>query len=246
MLNSRWEVRWTSNKCLYDMSVGAGCESRRRSRKRWPTLQFEAAWPRKELHVFEYKKKCLALVLGIKNFEVHCTSISSRQAIHFANRSQGHEVVAAVQREEHSPPKVESAVTHVQPFNFTVQHRKGSDNANADALLRFLHFLQKKKGGNVTILNRTYESRRILYMCIFCINRNTVWYVEFIQTLPCSYSALRLDKDIDTLCWVLQGLPPTGQCLFQLWLHVCIRISSIYTPVDSLIPWRICLYVVGM
>ena len=35
----------------------------------------------------------------------------------------------------------------LQPFNFTVNHRKGSDNANADALSRLPHFMQKKEEG---------------------------------------------------------------------------------------------------
>ena len=35
----------------------------------------------------------------------------------------------------------------LQPFNFTVGHQKGSDNANADALSRLLHFVQKKEEG---------------------------------------------------------------------------------------------------
>ena len=37
--------------------------------------------------------------------------------------------------------------TQEQPFNFTVNHWKGSDNASANALSRLTHFVQKKKEG---------------------------------------------------------------------------------------------------
>jgi hypothetical protein len=36
----------------------------------------------------------------------------------------------------------------LQPFNFIVEHRKGQQNAKADALSR-LHYVPEKEGGNV-------------------------------------------------------------------------------------------------
>ena len=42
----------------------------------------------------------------------------------------------------------------LQPYTFKAQHRKGSQNANADALsrlsLNYLHFVLEKEEGNVT------------------------------------------------------------------------------------------------
>ena len=42
----------------------------------------------------------------------------------------------------------------LQPYTFTVQHRKGSQNTNADALsclpLNYPHFMLEKGGENVT------------------------------------------------------------------------------------------------
>ena len=40
----------------------------------------------------------------------------------------------------------------LQPYTFTVEHKKGRDNANADALSHLdytLHYVPKKEGGDV-------------------------------------------------------------------------------------------------
>ena len=87
------------------------------------------------------EKECLAIVLAIKHFKAYL--MGKRFII-----QTDHKALQWL----HKFKEKNTRSTHwnllLQPYNFTVEHWKGRQNANADALSR-LHFVPEKEGENV-------------------------------------------------------------------------------------------------
>ena len=87
------------------------------------------------------EKECLAIVLAIKHFKAYL--MGKRFIIQTDHR--------ALQL-LHKFKEKNARLTHwsllLQPYNFTLEHQKGRQNANTDALSR-LHFVPEKEGQNV-------------------------------------------------------------------------------------------------
>ena len=91
------------------------------------------------------EKECLAVVLSLKHFQVYLlgklfvvqTDHRALQWLHQFREKNSHLTHWSL---------------HLQPYIFSVQHRRGQDNANADALSRLNttpHFVPGEEGGSV-------------------------------------------------------------------------------------------------
>ena len=87
------------------------------------------------------EKECLAIVLAIKHFKAYL--MGKRFIIQTDHRAL---------QWLHKFKEKNARLTHwsllLQQYNFTVEHRKGRQNANTDALSR-LHFVPEKEEENV-------------------------------------------------------------------------------------------------
>ena len=75
------------------------------------------------------EKECLAVVLGVKTFEVY---LLGRPFI----LQTDHRALKWLQHFKEKNTRLARWSLALQPFDFVVEHRKGVDNANADALSR--------------------------------------------------------------------------------------------------------------
>ena len=93
------------------------------------------------------EQECLAIVISIKAFEVY---LIGRPFV----LQTDHRALQWLHRLRDKNARLMRWSLILQPFTFTVQHRKGSENANADTLSRLpVHdpcFALKNEGGNVT------------------------------------------------------------------------------------------------
>ena len=93
------------------------------------------------------EQECLAVVLGIKAFE---TYLLGRPFV----IQTDHRALQWLQRFKDKNTRLTRWSLALQPYTFTVTHRKGRENANADTLSRIPqeepYFALKKEGGNVT------------------------------------------------------------------------------------------------
>ena len=92
------------------------------------------------------EKECLAVILGIKAFAAY---LLGRQFI----LQTDHRALKWLHQFKEKNSRLTRWSLALQPYVFTIQHRKGRDNANADALSRLPAtpcVAQKKEGGDVT------------------------------------------------------------------------------------------------
>ena len=92
------------------------------------------------------EKECLAVVLAVKHFQVYL--IGKPFVI-----QTDHRALQWLQQFREKNSRLTRWSLQLQPYTFSVQHRRGQDNANADALSRLdttPHFVPEKEGGNVT------------------------------------------------------------------------------------------------
>ena len=87
------------------------------------------------------EKECLAIVLSVKHFQAYLMRRSFTD----------HRALQWLQHFKEKNPRLTRWSLILQPFNFTVEHRKGQANANADTLSRLdsldsLHFCKRRKG----------------------------------------------------------------------------------------------------
>ena len=89
------------------------------------------------------KKECLSIVLAVKHFMPYL--LGRTFIIQTDHR--------ALRRGEERNARLTRLSLLLQPYSFTIQHRKGQANANVDALSRLdiyhRHFVSEKEGGNV-------------------------------------------------------------------------------------------------
>ncbi len=94
------------------------------------------------------EKECLAIVLAIKHFRPYLLGRS------FVVQTD-HRALRWLHQFRERNTRLTRWSLLLQPYNFTVQHRKGRNNANADALSRLEldtlspHFMPGEEGGNV-------------------------------------------------------------------------------------------------
>ena len=91
------------------------------------------------------EKECLAIVLAIKHFRAY---LLGKPFIVESN----HRALQWFQHFRERNARLTQWSLQLQPYSFTVQHRKGRDNVNADALSQLdlmPHFVPEKEGGNI-------------------------------------------------------------------------------------------------
>ena len=94
------------------------------------------------------EKECLAVVLAVKHFQVYLIGKT------FVIQTD-HRALHWLQRFREKSSRLTWWSLQLQPYTFSVQHRRGQDNANADALSRLdtcttQNFVPDEEGGNVT------------------------------------------------------------------------------------------------
>ena len=92
------------------------------------------------------EKECLAVVLAVKHFQVYL--IGKPFVI-----QTDHRALQWLQRFREKNSRLTQWSLQLRPYIFLVQHGRGQDNANADALSRLdtiPHFVPDEEGGNVT------------------------------------------------------------------------------------------------
>ena len=100
--------------------------------------------PREKVYA-TLKKECLAIVLAVKHFQAY---LVGRPFI----IQTDHRALQWLQYFREKNARLTRWSLILQPYYFTVQHRKGQVNGNADALSRLdlPHFVPGEEGGNVT------------------------------------------------------------------------------------------------
>ena len=109
-----------------------------------PVAYFSQKLSDRERRYSVIEQECLAIVLGIKAFEVYLVGKP------FILQTD-HRALQWIQRCRYNNARLIRWSLMLQPYTFTVQHRKGIQNANADALSRLPPCFALKKGeGSVT------------------------------------------------------------------------------------------------
>ena len=92
------------------------------------------------------EKECLAVVLGIKAFNVY---LAGKPFV----LQTDHKALRWLHNFRDKNSRLTRWSLALQPYAFTVEHRKGSENGNADALSRLdtPHFVLEKEGEDVKI-----------------------------------------------------------------------------------------------
>ena len=113
----------------------------------YPIAYFSRKLLDREKRYSVIEQECLAIVLGIKAFEVYLIGKP------FVLQTD-HRALQCIQQCRDKNARLMQWSLMLQPYTLTVQHRKGSQNANADALshllLNYPHFVLEKEEGNVT------------------------------------------------------------------------------------------------
>ena len=109
-----------------DIGVGAVLSQGQEDR---PIAYFSQKLLEREQKYSVVEKECLAVVLGIRAFEVYLLGRS------FVLQTD-HRALKWLQSFKEKNSRLARWSLALQPFNFVVQHRKGTENANADALSR--------------------------------------------------------------------------------------------------------------
>ena len=95
----------------------------------WPVAYFSKKLLDREKNYSVVKKECLAVVLGIKTFEIY---LLGKPFI----LQTDHKALKWLQEFKEKNTCLTRWSLALQPYNFTIQHRKGTENANADVLSR--------------------------------------------------------------------------------------------------------------
>ncbi len=93
-----------------------------------PTAFYSRKLKDRERNYAGTQLECLAIVEAVKHFRVY---LSNKFAIHTDSKA----LLQLEQYKEGNPRLMRWALS-LQPFNFTIEHRPGTDNGNADGLSR--------------------------------------------------------------------------------------------------------------
>ena len=127
-------------------NVGVGAVLSQGSEEDRPIAYFSRKLLPRERNYSVVEKECLAVVLGIRAFETYLLGKP------FVIQTD-HRALQWLQRFKDKNARLTRWSLALQPYTFTVTHRKGCENANADALSRISQdpcFALKMEGGNVT------------------------------------------------------------------------------------------------
>ena len=125
--------------------VGVGAVLSQGEEEDHPIAYFSRKLLPREKAYSTVEKECLAIVLAVRHFQPYLLGKpfmvqTDHRALQWLNTF----------RESNS--RLTRWSLALQPYTFTIQHRKGQSNANADTLSRLNppHFVPEKEGGNVT------------------------------------------------------------------------------------------------
>ena len=129
--------------------VGVGAVLSQGGEQDQPIAYYSRKLLDRERNYSTVEKECLAIVLGVKAFATYL--IGKPFVLQTDNRA-----LTWLQTFKDRNARLTRWSLALQPYTFTTQHRKGKDNANADALSRLplesnekMCFAQKKEGRNV-------------------------------------------------------------------------------------------------
>ena len=109
--------------------VGIGAVLSQGGENDQPVAYFSRRMLEREKHYSTVEKKCLAILLGVKAFATYL--IGKPFVLQTDNRA-----LIWLQKFKDKNARLTRWSLALQPYTFEVQHRKGRDNANADALSR--------------------------------------------------------------------------------------------------------------
>ena len=107
-------------------------------------------------------KECLAIVLAIKHFQVYLMGKP------FVIQTD-HRALQWLQQFREKNTRLTRWSLQLQPYTFRVQHRRGQDNANADALSRLdstPHFVPRKRGRKCKGLTHRRGRNAVFVICV--------------------------------------------------------------------------------